>query len=278
MCKTKWKDKQKSPFTNRRIDSLGVIPSNFTQNPLSILSKKSTVQEGFQEGLLTDQFGQGLASGFGGLGKGFETAGQVGGGGIQKGMSGQIPGTNRHVAGSPGYTGDGTSSFQDSLQQYFDSNEAAAAEIDSCQITAIAEGIYGSSTWSSTTSGLQTTYNINDYQVKSLDPNSTLGSINDPSGVQNAFNMDDMSGNMELISKKIVSTIKTTINFVAYPFLFTNQAILKFSNMMCNSFSSLGFYETVEPSCSDKFFVFSGVQMIIWFFIVLSVTANVFPR
>ena len=270
MCKTKWKGKQKSPFTNHRNDSLGVIPSNFTQNPLSILSKKSTVQEGFQEGLLTDQLGQGLASGFGGLGKGFETAGQAGGPGIQKGMSGQIPGTNRHVAGSPGYNGDeGTSSFKDSLQQYFDSTQAAAEEMDGCQITAIAEGVYGSSMWSSTTSGLQPTYNLNDYQVKSLDVNSTLGNINDPNGMLNEFNIDDMSGNMEKISKTIVSTIKTVINAVAFPFLFTNQAILKFSNMMCSSFSSIGFYETVEPSCSDKFFVFSGVQMIVWFFICI---------
>ena len=284
MCKTKWRNKQKEPFENKKNihsqnDSMGVIPSNFTQIPLAILSREANkthenVQEGFQEGLLTDTLGSTIVGATGSQGIGGFLVGATGPSsgiainkGLSKGMSGNI--TNRNNIN------EGNTSFFKPLQDYLATNGGVSLQ-DTCQINSLALGVYGSTMWASSTNGLSSTYNVNNYKNidVSLNAQSTLSTINGENGTMTEFNVDDISGTMTKASILITNIIVNTLEVITFPFIFTNQAILKLSKMICSSFSSIGFYPSVEPSCSDNFFVFSAVQIIIWYLICIWIFFN----
>ena len=107
------------------------------------------------------------------------------------------------------------------------------------------------------------------YSDKTGNLNTSLNVINNPD-----FAAADISGNVREIVKGAVMLVNRAMDLISYPFLYTQKTILYWSNQMTDTFSNVGFYPTVEPSCSDRYFVFQTIQMIIWFFICIWIWFN----
>ena len=99
--------------------------------------------------------------------------------------------------------------------------------------------------------------------------NTSLNLMNNPD-----FVVTDISGSVRESVKGIIILVNRAMDLISYPFIYTQKTILYFSNQMTDTFSTVGFYPTVEPSCSDRYFVFQTVQMIVWFFICIWIFFN----
>ena len=99
--------------------------------------------------------------------------------------------------------------------------------------------------------------------------NTSLNVMNNPD-----FANADISGSIRETVKGVIMIVNRAMDLISYPFIYTQKTILYGSNQMTDTFSNVGFYPTVEPSCSDRYFVFQTVQMIIWFFICIWIFFN----
>jgi hypothetical protein len=92
------------------------------------------------------------------------------------------------------------------------------------------------------------------------------------------FNGDQMtselSDSLTSAAKTGVYVINKGLYYGTYPFIYTQATIQNFSNMLCDTFSSVGFYQTIEPSCNDRYYVYYGIQIVIWFFICIWIFFN----
>ena len=101
--------------------------------------------------------------------------------------------------------------------------------------------------------------------------NTTLGVIGDPNS---SLNNGDISQNIQAAVQYGIQAVNQGIYYASYPFIYTQKVIHNFSDMLSQTFSGAGFYDTVPPSDLDKLCVYVTIQNIIWYFICIWIFFN----